>query len=69
MLKEKLPFVLINTLLLNSPLLALTHGQNDGQSNELILVGLGNLLFLQVKFANVKSPACASCLYSTMTKC
>ncbi len=31
MLKEKLPFVLINTLLLHIPLLALTHGQNDGQ--------------------------------------
>jgi hypothetical protein len=49
MLKEKLPFVLINTLLLHIPLLALTHRQNDGQRNELILVGgLGNLRFLQV---------------------
>ncbi len=36
MLKEKLPFVLINTLLLHIPLLALTHGQNDGQRNEYI---------------------------------
>jgi hypothetical protein len=32
-LKEKLPFVLINTRLLHIPLLALTHGQNDGQRN------------------------------------
>ncbi len=29
-LKEKLPFVLINTLLLHIPLLALTDGQKDG---------------------------------------
>jgi hypothetical protein len=48
MLKEKLPFDLINTLLLHIPLSALTHGQNDGQRIELILVGLGNLRFLQV---------------------
>ncbi len=34
MLKEKLPFVLINTLLLHIPLLAISHGQNDGQRNE-----------------------------------
>jgi hypothetical protein len=47
-LKEKLPFILINTLLLHIPLLALTHGQNDRQINKLILVGLGNLRFLQV---------------------
>jgi hypothetical protein len=33
-LKEKLLFILINTLLLHIPLLALTHGQNDGQRNE-----------------------------------
>jgi hypothetical protein len=33
-LKEKLPFVLINTLLLHIPLLALTHGQNDWRRNE-----------------------------------
>ncbi len=48
MLKEKLPIFLINTLLLYIPLLALTDGQNDGQRNELILVGLGNLRFLQI---------------------
>ncbi len=48
MLKEKLPIFLINTLLLHIPLLALTHRQNDGQRNKLILVGLGNLWFLQV---------------------
>ncbi len=30
MLKEKLPFILINTLLLHIPLLALTDGQKDG---------------------------------------
>ncbi len=29
MLKDKLPFILINTLLLHIPLLALTDGQND----------------------------------------
>jgi hypothetical protein len=34
MLKEKLPFVLINTLLLHIPLLALTDGQNDRQRDE-----------------------------------
>ncbi len=33
-LKEKLPFVLVNTLLLHLPLLALTDRQNDGQKNE-----------------------------------
>jgi hypothetical protein len=48
MLKEKLPIFLINTLLLHIPLLALTDGQNEGQRNKLILVGLGNLQFLQV---------------------
>ncbi len=34
MLKEKLLFVLINTLLLHIPLLALTDRQKDGQRNE-----------------------------------
>jgi hypothetical protein len=52
MLEEKLPIFLINTLLLHIPLLALTHRWNYGgtelQRNELILVGLGNLRFLQV---------------------
>ncbi len=47
-LKEKLPIFLINTLLLHIPLLAFTAGQNDRRRNELILVGLGNLRFLQV---------------------
>ncbi len=42
------PIFLINTLLLYIPLLALTHRQNYGQRNELVLVGLGNLRFLQV---------------------
>jgi hypothetical protein len=32
MLKEKLPFVLINTLLLHIPLLAVTDGQKDGRT-------------------------------------
>jgi hypothetical protein len=48
MLKEKLPIFLINTLLLHIPLLALTHPQTELQRNEFILVGLGNLRFLQV---------------------
>jgi hypothetical protein len=39
---------MINTLLLYIPLLALTHGQNYGRRKKLILVGLGNLRFLQV---------------------
>jgi hypothetical protein len=34
MLKEKLPFVLTNTLLLHIPLLALTDRQKDGQRNK-----------------------------------
>jgi hypothetical protein len=34
MLKEKLPFVLISTLLLHIPLLALTHRQTVGRRNE-----------------------------------
>jgi hypothetical protein len=34
MLKEKLPLVLINTLLIHIPLLVLTDRQNDGQRNE-----------------------------------
>ncbi len=36
MLKEKLPFVLINTLLLYIPLLALTHRQTELQTAERI---------------------------------
>jgi hypothetical protein len=47
-LKEKLPIFLINTLLLHIPLSALTDRQNDRQRDKLILVGLGNLRFLQV---------------------
>ncbi len=39
---------LFNTLLLYIPLLALTDGQNHRQRLKLILVGLGNLQFLQV---------------------
>jgi hypothetical protein len=34
MLKEKLPFVLINALLLHIPLLALTDGQTDRQRDK-----------------------------------
>ncbi len=52
--ERKLPFVLINTLLLHIPLLALTDIQNHGQRNELILVKLGNVRFLQV---NIVVPA------------
>ena len=40
---------LVNTLLLYIPLLTLTHRQNDIQRNKLILVGLGNLRFLQLE--------------------
>ncbi len=47
-LKEKLPFVRINTVLLHVPLLALTDGRNDGQRDKLIVIGLGNLRFLQI---------------------
>ncbi len=47
-LKEKLPIFLINTLLLHILLLAITDRRNDRRRNELILVGLGNLRFLQV---------------------
>ncbi len=39
MLKEKLPFILINTLLLHIPLLALTHGQTESQTEEQINPG------------------------------
>jgi hypothetical protein len=46
--ERKITIFLINTLLLHIPLLALTHRQNDRQRNKLILVGLGNLQFLQV---------------------
>jgi hypothetical protein len=48
MLKDKLTIFLENILLLYIPLLALTHRQNHGQRDELILVGLGILQFLQV---------------------
>jgi hypothetical protein len=41
-----------NTLLLHIPLLALTHPQTELQMNKLILVGLGNLRFLQVNTAH-----------------
>ncbi len=47
-LKEKSPIFLINTLLLYIPLLALSDRWNYRQRNELILVGLGKLRFLQV---------------------
>jgi hypothetical protein len=40
MLKEKLPFVLINTLLLHIPLVALTDGGNDRGMNTLAAHGL-----------------------------
>jgi hypothetical protein len=46
--KKKIPIILINTLLLHFPLLALTDGQNDRQRDKLILVGLGNLWLQQV---------------------
>ncbi len=46
MLKEKLPFVLLNTLLLHIPLLALSDGQNDRQRpNTLAAHGLEELFF------------------------
>ncbi len=38
-MKEKLPFVLINTLLLHIPLLALTHRQTEKQTEEQINSG------------------------------
>ncbi len=45
-LKEKVPFILINTLLLHIPLLALTDRQNDGQRpNTLAVRGLEELFF------------------------
>jgi hypothetical protein len=46
MLKEKLPFVLINTLLLHIPLLALTaDGITDRGTNTLAVRGLEELFF------------------------
>jgi hypothetical protein len=42
MLKEKLQFVLINTLLLHIPLLALTNGQTDRETNTVAVHGLVN---------------------------
>jgi hypothetical protein len=48
MLKDKLLIFLINNLLLYIPLLALTDGQTHRRRDESILVGLGNLQFLQV---------------------
>ena len=39
MLKEKLPFALINTLLLHIPLLALTHGQTELRTEKQINPG------------------------------
>ncbi len=44
-LKEKLPFVLINTLLLHIPLLALTDGWNYRGTNTLAARGLEELFF------------------------
>ncbi len=46
--ERKITDLSVNTLLLYYPLLALTDGQDDRQRDELILVGLGNLRFLQV---------------------
>ena len=40
MLEKKLPMFLINTLLLYIPLLALTDGQNDRETNTLAMRGL-----------------------------
>jgi hypothetical protein len=47
-----------NTLLLHIPLLALTHPQTELRRNKLILVGLGNLRFLQINRENVPLPFC-----------
>ncbi len=49
---------MINTLLLHIPLLALTQPQMELQRNKLILVGLGNLWFLQVKRQKCWCAAC-----------
>ncbi len=44
--ERKILFVLINTLLLHIPLLALTDGQNDGQRNEYTCcAGAGGIFF------------------------
>jgi hypothetical protein len=48
MLKEKLPFILINTLLLHIPLLALTDGQNDWQRNKHTLCAWAGGTFFQL---------------------
>jgi hypothetical protein len=48
MLKEKLPFVLINTLLLQIPFLALTHRQNDRQRNDYNCCALAGGTFFPV---------------------
>jgi hypothetical protein len=44
-MKETLPFVLVNTLLLHIPLLALTDRQNDRETNTLTACGLEKLFF------------------------
>jgi hypothetical protein len=56
-------FFLINTLLLYIPLLALTDERNHRRRNELILVGLGNLRFLQVNTISLFSNI-AVCTYT-----
>ncbi len=60
-----MPLFLINTLLLYISLLALTDRQNYRQRVKLILVGLGNLQFLQV---NKVSFVCCVILYVLPTE-
>ena len=47
-LKEKVPFDLINTLLLHIPLLVLTHRQNDRQRNKYTCYGWAGGTFFQL---------------------
>jgi hypothetical protein len=56
-LKKEITNLSDYTLLLHIPPLALTDRWNDGQRNKLILVGLGNLRFLQVNIL------CSSCVH------
>jgi hypothetical protein len=47
-LKEKLPFILINTLLLHIPLLTLTDGQKDRQRNKYTCYAWAGQTFFQL---------------------
>jgi hypothetical protein len=65
MLKEKLPFALINTLLLHIPLLALTDGQTDRETNTPAACWLEELFSFCLRKIYTSTPIHAPRVYGT----